>query len=272
MAIPPTISLTEEQIFTALRSFLLSAVLPNTAVVKAQINRVAEPLGADFVMMTPLRQDRLETNETSYFDNIFTGSISADKLTVSAITRGESPLGPGLLLIDTATPPHIIEGTTILGQLTGSPLGGIGIYSVSASQTVAAETMYAGVRADLVAAKMTVQLDIHGPNSGNNTRIIDTLFRSEFGTDEFAASGFAVTPLYCDDARQMPFVNDQDQYEDRWTMDACLQFNAVVGTPQQFADELAATLIEANLLIPGIPGELDFSNPDNSGFIPGIAA
>lgn len=268
--ISPIISITEPQIFTALRAFLLGVTLPNTDVIKAQVNRVPEPLNADFVLMTPLRQERLETNETSYFDNVFTGSIDGDTLTVTNISRLESPLGFGLLLIDDGWPTtRIIPGTTILSQISGN-IGGIGKYAISASQSVASEIMYAGVRADLVGAKMSVQLDIHGPNSGSNVRIIDTLFRSEIGTDSFETSGLAIEPLYCDDAQQMPYVNDQKQYEDRWVMTAYLQFNAVVSTPQQFADELDIVLIEANGPVPGIPGSLDFSDPDNSGYLPGL--
>jgi hypothetical protein len=243
---PPTLSITDSQIFTAFRSFLLSVTLPNTDVIKAQVNRVPEPLGADFVLMTPLRQERLATNETSYFDNDFTGTIAGTTLTVSAFARQESPLSPGMLLIDSGYPVmNLAVNTVIVDQISGSPPGGIGTYTVAPSQTVAQETMYAGVRADLVGTKMVVQLDIHGPNSGNNVRLIDTLFRSEVGTASFESSGLAIDPLYCDDAKQMPFVNDQQQYEDRWVMEACLQFNAVVGTPQQFAVELEAKVIEA---------------------------
>jgi hypothetical protein len=270
----PTISLTETQTFTALRTFLLGAVLPDTDVIKAQVNRVPEPLNSDFVIMTPLRQERLETNETTFADNILTGAITGTTLTVSAITRAATPLGAGMMLVDIAAPPNLAAGTTIVEQATGSPPGGIGTYVVVPAQTVAQETMYAGVRSDLAATEMVVQLDFHGPNSGSNVRIIDTLFRSEYGTSEFYDIGFAVTPLFCENARQMNFVNDQQQYEDRWSMEAHLQINAIVGTQQMFADELEVTTIEVNARVRpvGQSGELDFSNPDNSGLIPGIAA
>lgn len=237
----PTISLTETQTFTALRTFLLGSVLPNTDVIKAQANRVPEPLRSDFVIMTPLRQERLETNETTFADNALTGAIAATALTVSAILRAASPLAPGMSLIDVGS--NLNSNTVIVAQVSGTP-GGIGVYTVTPSQTVAQETMYAGVRSDLAAAEMVVQLDVHGPNSGSNVRIIDTLFRSEVGTSEFADIGFAVTPLFCENARQMNFVNDQQQYEDRWSMEAHLQINAIVGTVQQFAEELEVTTIE----------------------------
>lgn len=301
---------------------MLSAVLSNTDVIKAQINRVAEPAAPDFVLMTPLRQERLATNETNYYDNILTGAIEPEtfeavgsiarsiltvtelvsgaiiigsaisganipsnamvlsqisgdaggvgvyavnvtpnlsiastaiagaygQLTVSEISRAASPLVPGMTLIDTNWPTmELATDTIITGQQSGST-GDVGIYTVLPSQTVAQETMYADVRADMVPTRMVVQLDVHGPNSGNNVKIIDALFRSEVGTAEFADTGLAVQSLYCDDARQIAFVNDQQQYEDRWVMEAHLQFNPIVGTPQQFADQVDVTVVDATSL------------------------
>jgi hypothetical protein len=55
-----------------------------------------------------------------------------------------------------------------------------------------------------------------------------------------------VAPLHADDPRQMPFINDQSQYEWRWIIEACLQANQVVISPQQFADALEIGLIEVD--------------------------
>ena len=52
-----------------------------------------------------------------------------------------------------------------------------------------------------------------------------------------------LTPLYCDDPKQVPFTNDQDQYETRFVVHAHMQVNQSLGLPQQFADQLDATLI-----------------------------
>jgi hypothetical protein len=86
--------------------------------------------------------------------------------------------------------------------------------------------------------QVTVQLDIHGPESSNTAQVISTLFRDEYGCEKFAASGFNVQPLYCGDARQVPFLNESQQVESRWTMDAVMQANPVVTTGQDFATTL----------------------------------
>lgn len=161
-------------------------------------------------------------------------------LDVTALTQNEGLLLPGTLLTDQTT--ALATGTQILQQLTGSPLGGVGTYAVSVSQTVGSETMYAGLRVDLVQTQLSVQIDVHGPNSGNNAKIIEGLFFSEAAYDQFLTSGFDVHPLYCDDPRQTPFVNDQQQVEWRYSVDAHLQINPSINSWQQFADQIQVTL------------------------------
>jgi hypothetical protein len=86
--------------------------------------------------------------------------------------------------------------------------------------------------------QVTVQLDIHGPESSNTVQIISTLFRDGYGCDQFTASGFDVQPLFCSDPRQAPFLNESQQVESRWTIDAVMQANPVVTSPQEFAADL----------------------------------
>ena len=248
MSAIPTLSLTEAQALTALRAFLLSVVQAPTVVIRAENNRVPEPKGSNFIVMTPLFQERLETNETAYHDNIVVGAISGNTLAVSSVIRGT--ISVGNLLTDGNWPNTIAAGTVITAF--GSGAGGTGSYLVAPSQSVASETIYAGVRADQVATKLTVQLDIHGPASGDNTKVIEALFRSEIGVQGFDASepGYSVIPLYCGDARQAPFLNAEQQYEYRWSIDACVQINPVIGTPQQFADQIKIAAIEVDATYP----------------------
>jgi hypothetical protein len=107
-----------------------------------------------------------------------------------------------------------------------------------------------GTRNDLQPTRVTIQLDIHGPNSADNTQIITTLFRSEVATAQFATSGFDVTPLYTSDPRQLPFFDGEQQYEDRWSVDAVMQANPIVTTAQDFAGSLRTGIIPADVTYP----------------------
>lgn len=232
------LSLVESQGLTVLRSFL-TGILPSTVeVIKGEINRVPEPSSPDFAIYWPLSQDRLGTNYTTYEDVVFSGSIASGILTVSSITNGT--LTPGLVLLDTT---NLLQPNSVLGTQISGTAGSVGTYNIAPSQTVSSETIYEGIRSDLAAVDWCVQVDVHGPNSGDNSRIIESLFRSDFATMQFATSGYDVTPLYADPPRQTPFINLENQYEYRWSIELHMQINPIVNTPQQFADQLNITLI-----------------------------
>lgn len=87
-----------------------------------------------------------------------------------------------------------------------------------------------------------MQINVYGPRATDNGQIITTLFRDDFGCEFLAPYGMA--PLYCDDGRQMPLVNGEFQYEQRWLIRASLQINPSVSTPAQFADTVTPTFVE----------------------------
>lgn len=234
----PTPSPTDSNIFTALRTFLIGILPAGVDVIRAQANRVPQPVGTDFVVMTPLRRERLETNIDSYADVLFTASIAANVMTVSAINFGTIQVGATLFGQALAA-----GTTTITGQLTGS-IGGIGTYSVSLPQIAISQLVAAGLTNYMQPTEVTVQLDVYGPNSANAAQTITTLFRDDFAVQQFQTYGFDVVPLYADDAKQLAFIDESQQYEDRWVVEACLQSNIVVSVAQQFASIVSVTLQE----------------------------
>lgn len=92
--------------------------------------------------------------------------------------------------------------------------------------------------------KISIQVDVHGPSSADNAQIISTVFRDGLGVDTFKSSGFDVEPLYSDDPRQAPFVNGEQQVEERWILTMAMQANPIVGTSQQ-----SATTVTLNPII-----------------------
>lgn len=227
---------TQSGITTALRAFLLG-ILPGVEVILSQVNRVPEPKNPNFVLMTPLLRARLETNVDTYADVSFTGSIAGKVLTVTEVAFGTIATGQTLF------GPTVAAGTTIAGLGTGT--GGVGTYNLSTSQSVASGPLASGTEAILTPTMVTVQLDCHGPASGDNAQTISALFRDAYAVQQFATSGIDLVPLYTSDPRQAAFINAEQAYEDRWTLDVMLQSNQVIsGLPQQFADQLDATLID----------------------------
>ncbi|ALJ98691.1 MULTISPECIES: phage neck terminator protein [pseudomallei group] len=177
---PVTISITESQVFTALRSFLLGILPAGVEVVKAQGNGVGEPVGGDFVVMNSIASPRIATNVEGYTD------------------PGTNP----------------------------------------------------GTRNSMQAIEARLQLDVHGPNSGDNAAIISTLFRDEYACIQFATVNPDIQPLYSEIPRQMPFINGENQFEQRWIIELALQYNPITQTPQDFADEVIPQIVSVDAAYP----------------------
>ena len=89
--------------------------------------------------------------------------------------------------------------------------------------------------------RIDVQMDFYSPSAGDWCAAVKGVYRSAYAVAQFPAG---IAPLYCDDGRQMPLITAEQQYEDRWTLTATLQYNPVVSLPQQSADTLAVKTLK----------------------------
>lgn len=236
-----SLNITESQIFTILGNFIASILPANVEVFRAQTNRVPEPAGTDFVEMTPMFQGRLAMNIDGYATALFTGSISGNTLLIIAVDHGVLQVGSTIFCAG------IAYGTSITALGTGT--GGIGTYTINNAQSISTTAIQAGVKTIEQFTQVTVQLDVHGPASADNSQIISTLFRDEYALRNFIeqsgigqfqigitqVGGCDIAPLYTSDPRQVPFVNGEQQVEERWIVDSVMEVNSIVTVPQQFA-------------------------------------
>ena len=110
--------------------------------------------------------------------------------------------------------------------------------------------MACGTNTMLQPVDVIVQVDVYGPQSADYAQIITTAFRDDYGVQLFAASGIDIAPLYADDSRQIPLIDGEQQYEQRWMIEAHMQVNQKIIVPQQFADALTVNLIEVEANYP----------------------
>ena len=244
-----TLSPTQDQTLAALRAVLAQcASTPAAQIVLGQANRVPPPAGTDYIVMTPLRRTRLETNSDNFDDCRIIGGISGTTLTVASVTFGTVTVGR-LLWIPPAT------ALTIVSQLSGTP-GGPGTYQVSASASVASNTvMGCGATAVLAPYQLDVQVDVHGSGgssqAADNAQIISGLFRDDWSFEAFKSQIASVVPLHADDPIFMPgFVDGEDQYEDRWVVEVRLQVNATISVAQRYADSAVVGIINVDAVYP----------------------
>ncbi|MDE2471772.1 MAG: hypothetical protein KGL35_24380 [Bradyrhizobium sp.] len=214
----------------------MTSVLPSgTPVVAMQVNRTPEPSADNFAVINQISRPRFATNVDSFVDATMTASIAGTVLTASNVTGA---LSAGLPLLGA----NVSAGSVLGDQLTGTP-GGAGTYNVSPSQTLSAELVTAGIKTVQQKSEVVMQIDVHGSLSGDNSQKIATLFRDPYATTFFAGLGIELRPLYTDDPKQLPFINAEQQWETRYSMDIHFEANFnVTDIPQQFADQLTPNL------------------------------
>lgn len=240
-----TLSLTEDAAFTVLRG-VLAAILPDMGkanIVLGQINKVPQVKAEDFIVMWPLRRDRIETNVDDYQDTAFTASIAGTVMTVTEVLVGTMAVNRQVFGTD------VLDNTKIVAPLVVNP-DGTGTYTVSPGQTLSSRKLASGVAQLTQPTKMTAQVDVHGPKSADNAQVISTLLRDDYGVNLFDPDVSGVTPLYADDPRQGPYRNEQQQIENRWMVEAVLQINPTVTVPQQFADQASIELVDVDATYP----------------------
>lgn len=170
-----TISIIDNDVFTALRSYLLGLAPLGAEVVRGLDNGVPMPLG-DFATMTSGTMIRLATNVNTY-----------------------------------------------------DPLTGTGQKEV------------------LTAVRYPISVDFYGPNSQPWAAQAKNLFRDSYAVDMFPSN---IVPLYADDATQIPLIDGEQQYDQRWRMQMSVQYNPVITVGQDFATSLNAVIKEVDAYYP----------------------
>ena len=82
----------------------------------------------------------------------------------------------------------------------------------------------------LTPTKFDIQLDFYGPTAQEWAMKTVALFRDEYATAIFPPN---IQPLYADDPTQIPLIDGEAQYEQRWRLAGSLQYNPILSTSQQ---------------------------------------
>jgi hypothetical protein len=89
--------------------------------------------------------------------------------------------------------------------------------------------------------RIDVQVNFYGVASADWCKAVKAVYRSPYAPDQFP---LGIKPLYCSDGIQGALITGEEQYENRWILNASLQYNPVVIVPQQSATELKTNIFE----------------------------
>lgn len=118
----------------------------------------------------------------------------------------------------------------ILGQENGSstpPFPFIVVTPLMSERLATNERRYHddGSETILQETRISFQVDFYGSGALQRMTRFSTLFRDDIGCQWFVQDGKDIHPLYAEDRRQLPFVNESRQWVDRWTISASLQLD-----------------------------------------------
>lgn len=100
--------------------------------------------------------------------------------------------------------------------------------------------------------QFTVQVDVYGPQSADWAQVISTEFRSGDAVYFFFEAGLDRAPLYTSDPRQLPFADESDQIQMRWSVDLVMNIQPGVTSPQDFADSLSVGIYNVDVKFPPV--------------------
>lgn len=143
---------------------------------------------------------------------------------------------------------HVIQG---LGNGTPMPDGPFVCMTATGQQRLSTNVEVLdpvlATRTVLMPTEYTIQVDCYGPTSGDFATTLSAMWRDPYGCDAMAPDA---VPLYSTGPMQAPLINAEENYEQRWTFSALLQFNPIVTVPQQYADELNLEIVSVDVEFP----------------------
>ncbi len=80
--------------------------------------------------------------------------------------------------------------------------------------------------------EVRMQIDFYGATAEERSRQVSILWRTSYACERLTAC----QPLYIQSYNRHVYVNDSNQYEDRWIIDLGLQYNPQVTVAQGFSD------------------------------------
>lgn len=80
--------------------------------------------------------------------------------------------------------------------------------------------------------EVRMQVDFYGVQAEARSRTVTNIWRSEYACERLTVC----QPLYVQSHNRHVYINDSNQYEDRWILDLGLQYNPQVTVTQDFAD------------------------------------
>ncbi|OBX10411.1 hypothetical protein QV09_05525 [Gallibacterium salpingitidis] len=85
----------------------------------------------------------------------------------------------------------------------------------------------------LQSTEVQMQIDFYGKTAAVNARVFCNLWRDFYSCEHLSHC----QPLYCDNPQYLPFTNEKNEYEERYTVTVHLTYNPVITHEQEFIEK-----------------------------------
>jgi len=243
------ISITENEVFDALRSYLITvfATEQSTGYIDDAVLTInAHTAGAWVVGKKVYGNGILDGTEITEIAPGTTGGVgeyvvSIDQVVGSSLVPALIYCGPEIVRgLDNRVPmpaDDFITMTAINSPALGRPVTGYydpaghpELSTISATQPT----------------NKTVQIDFFGEVAGDRAAILSAIFAQEWSCMQFPEN---IKPLQAKEPRRIDFSGEDLQNIIRWSIDIEIQYNPTISALQQFADEASvAEIINVNTI------------------------
>jgi hypothetical protein len=98
-----------------------------------------------------------------------------------------------------------------------------------------------------VGATYTFQCDVYGSGAADNAVMLAMAFRDDYPSQFMPAGADA---MYASDPLQIPFVDAEDNYEERWVIDLTVGYNPIIAIQSQSALDVDIVLSNVDIEYP----------------------
>lgn len=142
----------------------------------------------------------------------------------------------------------ILPGVAVIkGQVNRVPMpkkGFVIVNPLSRTRLAVPEDSYTDTEEEqaqhvLTRMQCAFQVDFYGEESADWAQTFANLANDQYAYNAFAGN---IKPLYCSDPSQMPLIDGEKQYTERWRVDMELQANPSASVPMTFFDEVDINL------------------------------
>lgn len=133
---------------------------------------------------------------------------------------------------------EVVQGYSNNVPLPNAPFILMNIITETDLNTQINEFSGSGKATSARSVETAMQLDFYGKESGERARVFQNLWRDYYACEWLQKC----QPLYSDNLRYIPLTNEEQNYEERWSVTAYLTYNPTITHDQDYVNSVDVSI------------------------------